>query len=72
MRLGGVFLNDDILLEDLADGLLLDAARGVEVGFQLANGGPEVYLAQGVLVLRRMDEGGSGGGTHAIDESVGD
>lgn len=71
MRLGGVFPNDDILLEDLADGLLLDTARGVEVGFQLANRGPEVYLAQGLLVLRRRDGCGSGEGTHAIDESVG-
>ena len=44
MRLGGVLVYDDILLEDLADCLLLDASGGVKVGFQLANGGPEVDL----------------------------
>lgn len=44
VRQGGVFVDDDIALEDLADGFFLDAARGVEVGFQLADFGPEVDL----------------------------
>ena len=50
MRLGGVLVYYDILLEDLADCLLLDASGGVKVGFQLANGGPEVDLGKARLV----------------------
>lgn len=50
MRLGGVLAYDDILLEDLAYCLLLDTPGGVKVGFELANGGPEVDLGTMVLV----------------------
>jgi len=50
MRLGGVLVYNDILLEDLADCFLLDTSGGVKVGFQLANGGPEVDLGKMGLV----------------------
>jgi len=50
MRLCGVLVYDDILLEDLADCLLLDTAGRVKVGLQLANGGPEVDLGKAGLV----------------------
>ena len=50
MRLGGILAYNDILLEDLADCLLLDTSGRVEVGFELANGGPEVDLGKAGLV----------------------
>jgi hypothetical protein len=37
MRLGRILFNDNILLEDLADCLLLDTSGRVKVRFQLAN-----------------------------------
>lgn len=66
MRLGRVFVYDDILLEDLADCLLLNTSGGVKVGLQLANGGPEVDLGNVGLeccvardVAPRVWQGGS-------------
>lgn len=56
VRQGGVFVDDDIALEDLADGFFLDAARGVEVGFQLADLGPEVDLWNDMCELLRLDK----------------
>ena len=50
MRLGRILFNDNILLEDLAYCLLLDTSGRVEVGFQLADGGPEVDLGGMMLV----------------------
>lgn len=50
VRGAGVLVDNDMLLEVLADSLLLYAAAWVVCGFEFADAGPEVDLGGGVSV----------------------